>query len=147
MFFFLFCRSSPLSQLQHVTTDNTNINESWSDDSASVDDYSTSDEETTASSPTQQDDESTNNEESSTSGDDSETSSEEEDNIDGSSTDISNDPALVCIRSLIKRVRELVTVVHQSGPLSEYVREQAKAKKLPGEVSKYRKNIIIIMHD
>lgn len=144
---FFFCRNSLSSQANHLTTDDNNVDESWSDDNVSIDDYSTSDEETDGSSLKQQDDESINSQETLTSDDDCSTSSEDEDIISSGSIDTSTDSTILRIRSLIKRVRDLVTLVHQSGTLSEYFRDQAKAKKLPGEVriENIQQNAVIII--
>ena len=70
----------------------------------------------------------------SSSGDYTSSSSDDEGPVDNNATSVFNDPTLMRIRSLIKRVRELIGVVHQSGPLSEYIRTQANEKKLHGEV-------------
>ncbi|CAF1378626.1 unnamed protein product [Rotaria sordida] len=123
--------------------DQSSINESSAEDDASVDDYSSSDEETHSSNHRGYEDTSFINQESSVSEDDASTSSDDEELISNISTTTSIDPTLLSIRSLIKRVRELVGLVNKSGPLSEYIRQQAKEKKLPGEVCNQEKTSLV----
>ncbi len=70
----------------------------------------------------------------SSSDDDISTSSEDEELINNIPPNIFTEPTLLRVRSLIKQVRELVGIVHRSGPLSEYIQQQITEKKLLGEV-------------
>ncbi|CAF4818430.1 unnamed protein product, partial [Rotaria sp. Silwood2] len=110
--------------------DQSSTNESSAEDDVSVDDYSSSGEETRGSTRGDYDDKSVSSQQSSSSEDNASTSSDDEEIV----TNTSIDSTLLSIRSLIKRVREFVGLVNKSGPLSEYIRQQAKEKKLPGEV-------------
>ncbi len=103
-----------------VVDDDSNADESLTEDNVSTRDYSTSDEDKH---------DSTNNTTSSSSEDDVSTSSEDEASINSTSTNASNDRILLFIRSLIIRVRKLISLVHKSAPLCEYIGQQAKEKK------------------
>jgi len=125
---------STSSSSKVTTNDQPSANESSTDDDdVTIDDYPTSDEEVHDDSASEEQDRVS--KQSSSSEDDISISSEEEQFFDDIPTNVSTDPTLVHIRSLIKRVRELVGVVRQSSSLSEYIRKQAKEKKLPGQVS------------
>ncbi len=113
-----------------VVDDHSNADESLTEDNVSTSDYSTSDEETS----NEDKHDSTNNTTSSSSEDDVSTSSEDEASINSTSTNASNDRILLFISSLIIRVRKIIGLVHKSAPLGEYIGQQAKEKKLPGEV-------------
>ncbi|CAF3001235.1 unnamed protein product, partial [Rotaria sp. Silwood2] len=113
--------------------DQLSTNESSAEDDVSVDDYLSSGEGTRGSSRGDYDDKSFSSQQSSSNEDNASTLSDDEEIVTNTSTNTSIDPTLLSIRSLIKRVRELVGLVNKSGSLSEYIRQQAKEKKLSGE--------------
>ncbi|CAF3065425.1 unnamed protein product [Rotaria socialis] len=132
-------KPSSLPKSTTYVDDETETDEPSMEDDASVDDYSSSDEATTSGTSDERRDRSISSQQSSNSEDNTSTSSDDEEIIDSNLTNNLTDPVLLRIRSLIKRVRGLVRLVNRSGPLSEYIRVQAKERKLPGEVSDERK--------
>ncbi|CAF4196105.1 unnamed protein product [Rotaria sp. Silwood2] len=131
-------KKKPFSSKSTLNVDDQlSTNESSAEDDVSVDDYLSSGEGTRGSSRGDYDDKSFSSQQSSSNEDNASTSSDDEEIVTNTSTNTSIDPTLLSIRSLIKRVRELVGLVNKSGSLSEYIRQQAKEKKLSGEIAAY----------
>ncbi len=119
-----------------ITTNRCLQSESSADDDTDVSDYSTSEEEEEDSTSREEDNEDeTSNNKSSPDEDESASSSEDEEIYKIMPTNVETDPTLVKIRLLIKRAHELVVAVRESSHLYEYVRQEKKEKKLPGDVS------------
>ncbi|CAF1374565.1 unnamed protein product [Rotaria sordida] len=138
IFGIFFCRSSSSNTTeQPVTNDFDSQSESSTDDDISAEDYSTSDEqkeEEGSTSIEEDDNESeTSNYQSSSDEDEISLSSNEDQIYKITRNNVLTDPTLVKIRLLIKRVRELVGLVHQSSNLNEYVRQQKKEKGLDSD--------------
>ncbi|CAF1217379.1 unnamed protein product [Rotaria sordida] len=140
IFGIFFCRSSSSNTTeQPVTNDFDSQSESSTDDDISAEDYSTSDEqkeEEGSTSIEEDDNESeTSNYQSSSDEDEISLSSNDDQIYKITRNNVLTDPNLVQIRLLIKRVRELVGLVHQSSNLNEYVRQQKEEKGLDGDVT------------
>jgi cobalamin biosynthesis protein CobT len=142
LFKIIFQRSSSSNTSEQTATSDRDPQSKLStEDYTDDDEYSTSEEEEeeeqldTGLEQEDNDENETSNDQSSTDEDETSSSSEDEHNDPIIPVDVLTDPALIQIRLLIKRVRELVGVVHQSSNLHEYIRLQKKEKQLPGDVS------------
>ncbi|CAF3392273.1 unnamed protein product, partial [Rotaria sp. Silwood2] len=133
-------KSSYLNPVQKVTTGDVDLpsESSTDEDTDNDDDYSTSEEQDQGSTSFEEnnadgDENATSNIQISTDEDETSLSSEDEQNYEIPSIDAQTDPTLQKIRLLIKQVRRLVNLVRKSSNLHEYVQQQKKEKKLPGD--------------
>ena len=136
----MFHRSSSSNTSEQIaTSDRDPQSELSTEDYIDDDEYSTSEEEEDQLSAgleqEDNDEDETSNDQSSTDEYGNSSSSEDEYDDPIIPVNVLTDPALIQIRLLIKRVRELVDLVRQSSNLHEYIRQQKKEKQLPGDVS------------